>query len=167
MADKEYRLQALVGIRERKKEEAEKYLGTCLAALKVEQQRLRDMEEELDRMIARREARKREYAEKAMRGEMSAQAAISANLYIERLKEQEQMQKDAIEGQKGVVQQKKEDVDGARQDLVKAEQELKALEKHKEKWQEERKKEIAAKQEEVMDEIAQSGFLRRKAETGD
>ena len=133
-----YRLQALMDIRERKKEEAERYLGQCMRALKTEQERLKDMEDELERMIAKREARKREYAEKAMRGEMDARGVGGANLYIERLIEQEDMQKNAIEGQKGVVAQRQEDVDGARQDLVLASQDLKALEKHKEKWEEKR-----------------------------
>ena len=158
----EYRLQALMDIRERKKEEAERYLGQCLAALKAEQERLKEMEDELERMIAKREARKREYAEKAMRGEMDARGVGNANLYIERLIEQEEMQKNAIEGQKGVVAQRQEDVDGARQDLIIASQELKALEKHKEKWEEQIKKERMAKQEEALDEIGQAGYLRQQ-----
>ena len=159
---KEYRLKTLLQLRERKKEEAERYLGECMKALREEQQRLRDMEEELERMIANREARAREYAEKAMRGEMSAQAAVAANLYIERLKEQEEMQQNAIEGQKAVVAQRQDEVDGARQDLIVANQEMKALEKHREKWEEQIKKEQMAKEEDMLDEIAQSGFLRNQ-----
>ncbi|MEZ4272563.1 MAG: hypothetical protein R3C68_14385 [Myxococcota bacterium] len=157
----EYRLKTLFKLRELKKEQAERYLATCLQALRVEQDRQREMEEELERMIARREAKKREYAEKAMSGKMDARSAVAANLYIERLREQEQVQEDAIEGQKGVVAEKKQDVQGARADLVNATQELKALEKHREKWQEEVKRVRQSKEEETLDEVAQSGFLGR------
>ncbi|MBI5508836.1 MAG: hypothetical protein HY903_08795 [Deltaproteobacteria bacterium] len=155
----EYRLAALLKIRERKKEAAEHYLAECMKKLKAEVDRLKQMEEELERMIARRKAKAREYAEKTMRGEMSAQDAVSANLFIDRLKELEEAQKNAIEGQKAVVAQREEDVKGARSDLVKAEQELKALEKHKEKWLEQVKKEAEAKQEEIQDEVAQRIFM--------
>ena len=155
-ATPEYRLATLVKLRERKKEEAEQYLATCLNALREEQKRLQEMEEELDRMIAKREAKMREYAEKSMRGEMSAQGVVGANVYIERLKEQEEEQKTAIEGQKGVIRQRQEDVDGARQDVVVATQDLQALEKHREKWEEEVKRERMVKEENRMDEIAQA-----------
>jgi len=157
-----YRLQTLLEIRERAKEEAQRFLAEAMAALKAEQDRLRDLENELERMIARRETKKREYAEKAMRGEMDARSAVAANVYIERLKEQEQLQADSIEAQKGVVAQKTDEVDAARQDLIRADQELKALEKHKEKWAEEVKKERQAKEEIAADEIAQTIHRRRR-----
>lgn len=157
----DYRLATLLTLRERKKEQAEHYLADCLTALRAEQQRQREMEDELARMIAKRQARTREYAEKAMRGEMSAQEAIGANVYIDHLKEQEEEQKHAIEAQKAVVRQRQEDVEGARQDLLAATQELKAIEKHKEKWTEEVKKEREAKEDEAMDEVAQTIFLHR------
>ena len=155
----EYRLATLFKLRERKKEETEQALAKCVKALKVETDRLAEMEAELERMIAKRKAKVREYAEKTMRGEMSAQDAVSANLYIDRLKELEDNQKNAIESQKGVVAQKEEAVRAARAELVKATQDLKALEKHKEKWLEQLKKEDEAKQEEIMDELAQRIFL--------
>ncbi len=160
----EYRLQTLVEIRERAKDAAEQYMAQCLQALKVEQERQQEMEDELERMIAKRKERIREYAEKAMRGEMSAQSAITSNVYIERLKEQEENQQEAIEGQKAVVAEKQEELNEARQQVVKATQDLKALEKHKEKWQEEVKKEIQAKEEEDMDEIAQMIYLRNQGQ---
>ncbi len=157
----EYRLEVLLEMRARKKKEAEEALGAAMAAHKKEVDKQKEMEAELERMIAKREQRKREYAEKAMRGEMAAQEVVSANTYIERLKEAEESQKNAIEGQKAVVAQKLEEVNAARQNLINATQELKALEKHKEKFIEEWKKEMQAKEEEVMDELAQQMFLNK------
>src|SRR5688572_21393247 len=155
----EYRLQVLLEIRERKKKETEEALGAAMAAHKREVDKQKEMEAELERMIAKREAKKREYAEKAMRGEMAAMEVVSANTYIDRLKEAEEAQKNAIEGQKAVVAQKLEDVNAARQNLAKATQDLKALEKHKEKFTEDWKREMDAKEAETMDELGQMIFL--------
>ena len=162
MAQEKYRLQTLLEIRERKKKDAEDQLGLALKALKVEQDRLKELELELERMVARREQKKREYAEKAMRGEMRAGGAVDANVYIDRLKEVEAMQQTAIEGQKGVVEQKNADVQAAREALIKANQDLKVLEKHKDRWTEQLKKEMQAKEEEALDEVAQTVFLNRE-----
>ena len=162
MAKKEqYRLQTLLGLREQTKNDAERYLGECLAALQREKERLAAMEKELEQMIAKRQARMRDYSEKQMRGEMSAQSVISANSYIERLKEQEEAQKDAIEGQKEVVSGREEDVRDAREKLTVATQDLKALEKHKEKWEKKIKREKQMKEEEALDELAQTIFLNK------
>lgn len=157
----EYRLATLLKLRERAKEKAEQYLAACLKALREEQERQREMEEELERMVDKRQAKIREYSEKTMRGEMSAMEVTGAQVYIERLKEQEEAQKNAIEGQRAVVAQKQEDVEGARKDLTTAMQELKALEKHRENWQEQVKKEEQVREEEAMDEVAQTIFLDR------
>ncbi|SVD68525.1 uncharacterized protein METZ01_LOCUS421379, partial [marine metagenome] len=115
MAKEEYRLNALYGLRERTKEEAERVLAQAMRALKEEQTRLEEMEAELERMIASRKAKAKEYAEKQMRGEMSAQAMISAQSYLERLKEQEEAQKRTIEGQHRVIEQREKDVARCRQ----------------------------------------------------
>ena len=157
----QYRLKTLLGLREKLKTEAERVLGERLAALKQEEQRLAEMQEELERMIARREAKQREYAEKQMRGEMRAQAMVSGNAYIERLKEQEAAQQEAIKGQQQVVTQREEDVKDAREKLTVATQELKALEKHREKWEKQVKREQQLKEEEALDELAQTIFLNK------
>ena len=157
----DYRLQTLLGLREKAKDEAERHLGDCLRILKEEEERLEEMRAELRRMIASREAKSRDYAEKQMRGEMSAQAVISANSYIERLKEQEEAQQEAIDGQQEVVNARKADVKDARDKLIVANQDLKALEKHKEKWEKKIKREAQMKEEEALDELAQTIFLNK------
>ena len=155
-----YRLQALVEIRERKKEAAEQHLGACTKALQAEEQKLQEMEAELQRMVQKRLEIRREYMEKAMRGEVSAQKAIDTNVYGRRLEELEADQKEAIAGQQQVIEARKEDVAQARQQLVAATQELKALEKHREQWLDEIRRERARKEEEALDELAQNIFLR-------
>lgn len=160
----EYRLSVLLEMRERKKEDAERYLGECIQALKKAQERLQELKTELERMIADRENRRREYSEKVMRGEMSAQDAVSAEKFIERLKEKEERKKEEIEAQKDVVKARERDVEGARADLVAATRDLKALQKHKEKWAEQVKKEMMAREEEAADDLSQTIFLGQQRE---
>lgn len=155
-----YRLQTLLEIRERKKEAAEQHLGTTMRALQAEEDKLREMEAELQRMVQRRVTLRREYMERAMRGEVSAQKAIDTNVYGRRLQELEVDQQEAIAGQKEVILARQGDVDRARAALVVATQELKSLEKHREQWREELRRERARKEDEALDELAQNIFLR-------
>ena len=70
-------------------------------------------------------------------------------------------QKNAIESQKGVVSQREEEVSEARQSLLEATQDLKALEKHREKWEKKVQREINLKEEDALDELAQTIFLNK------
>lgn len=159
-----YRLATLVTIRERKKEEAEHHLAGCLAERKKQQDKLESLQMDLVRMEERRQELRRVFMEKAMAGHVGAQAATQHNTYIEHLKDQEKRQAEAIREQEDIVSEHDGYVRSAQAALVVRTQELKALEKHREKWLEEWKKEMAAKEEIVMDDIAQTIFLRGQAD---
>ena len=155
-----YNLQTLLEIREREKGEAENAFADAQKILLREQKRKEEMEQELEKMVLRREEKRKEYAEKQMRGEMSTQAVISGNHYIERLKEEEVNQQEVIASQQRVVEDKERGVERAREAMIKATQDLKALQKHKEKWEKEVKKELAAKEENELDDLSQAAFSR-------
>lgn len=157
-----YRLATLLTIRERKKEEAEHRLAETIAALRKEEKRLEELRQELLAMEQKRQDLRREYMDQAMKGKTGANDAVRHNAYVEHLKGLEKQQKEAIADQQDRVQEHEGYVKVAREALVFATQELKALEKHKEKWLEEVKKEREAKEEMVMDDIAQTIFLRNK-----
>lgn len=155
-----YRLQTLLGLRERAKEAAEHALTEAIAAKKREEDKLKELELELSRMVEARHKYRREYMEKAMKGEMAAQGAVTVNHYIEHLKALEKRKEEGIEDQKEVIAAREQEVQAARQVLLEKTQELKALEKHREKWLEEVLKERATKEELEMDELAQTIYLR-------
>jgi len=157
-----YRLQALLGIRERAEEAAKQVFAETQAVLREQEQLLKTYEQELEDMIADRLRRREEYSQKLASGEMKITDQSSAYRYIDRLKERETDQKYKIEGQKESVRQAEMDVKRAQDELIIASQELKALLKHKEKWDEERKKKIAHKEAEAMDEIGQTIHNFRK-----
>ena len=158
----QYRLQALLGIRERAEEEAKQYFAEMQAALRQQEELLQEYEKELEEMIADRMRRREEYSQKLASGEMKITDQSSAYRYIERLKERETDQKYKIEGQKESVKQAEMDLKRSKDALVHATQELKALLKHKEKWETELKKKRAQRQADEMDEIGQTIYNFKK-----
>jgi len=158
----QYRLQALLGIRERAEEEAKQHFADMQAALRHQEELLQEYEKELEDMIADRLRRREEYSQKLASGEMKITDQSSAYRYIDRLKERETDQKYKIEGQKESVKQAEMDLKRSKDALVHATQELKALLKHKEKWETELKKKRAQRQADEMDEIGQTIYNFKK-----
>lgn len=157
----QYRLQALLEIRERAKKEAEEAFAEAMQMLAEEQARLRQEEENLERMIADRHRRREDYARKLASGEMKVTDQSNAYRFIERLKEKEVEQQTVIDAQKEQVREAEKEVKRAQDALVLATQELKALEKHKEKWLEEVRRERMLREENTMDEIGQAIFQQQ------
>jgi flagellar export protein FliJ len=157
-----YRLQALLGIRERAEEAAKEAFAQAMNALRREQQTLKELEDELQRMIEDRKRRREEYSQKLASGEMKVTDQSAAYRYIERLKEREAEQQAKIDAQKENVREAEKLLKRAQDALVQATQDLKALQKHKEKWQEEVKREQMMREEDNLDEIAQTIYRSQK-----
>lgn len=157
-----YRLQALLGIKERAEQDAKDVFGRAQAALRDQEKLLADMEAELQRMIEDRERRREDYSRKLASGEMKVTDQSSAYRFIERLKEKEAEQKYAIEGQRENVRNAEKEVKKAQDALIAATQDLKAIQKHKEKWAEEVRKDRQQKEEDAMDEIGQVIFNKKR-----
>jgi flagellar export protein FliJ len=153
-----YRLQTLLEIRERAEEEAKNAFAKAMAQLHEEQRIQKEMEDELQRMIEDRKRRRREYADKLQSGEMKITDQSAAYRFIDRMKEMEQEQQGRIDGQRENVREAEKLLKRAQDALIVATQDLKALLKHKEKWAEEIKREMALKEEDMLDEIGQTIF---------
>ncbi|MCK6549440.1 flagellar assembly protein FliH [Myxococcota bacterium] len=153
-----YRLETLLGIRERAEKDAKEAFAAAMAALNREKKTLQDMEDELQRMIDDRKRRREEYSQKLASGEMKVTDQSAAYRYIERLKEREAEQAARIDGQKEQVREAEKVLKRMQDALIQATQDLKALQKHKEKWAEEVKKERQMREEDNLDEIAQTIF---------
>ena len=153
-----YRLQTLLEIRERAEEEAKNVFAHAMAQLNEEKRIQQEMEDELQRMIEERKRRRKEYADKLASGEMKITDQASAYRFIDRMKEMEQEQQGRIDGQRENVREAEKVLKRAQDALIQATQDLKALQKHKEKWAEEVRKEMALKEEDMLDEIGQTIF---------
>ena len=66
----EYRLKTLLEMRERAEEAAKEAFARAMVVLRQEEQRLKELEEELERMIEDRKRRREEYSQKLATGEM-------------------------------------------------------------------------------------------------
>lgn len=160
----DYRLQTLFEMREKKKKEAEDDYGTAMKEKVAEEKKLEEMKQELVKMQHAREAKRVEYAERAARGEYNVQQIQANQRHLERMKEKEGAYKMEIEKQKDAVKAAERVVEEKKEAMIAATQDYKALEKHKEKWKDEVKREMALKEEDQMDDLAQTIFLKRQRE---
>lgn len=158
----DYRLQVLYDMRDKTKKAAEDAYGEAMQAKIVEEKKLEQMNQELAAMAQAREDKRIEYADKAARGECNVQQIQGNNKHLERLKEREGAFKMEIERQKDNIRAAERVVDEKKEAMIQATQQFKALEKHKEKWTIEVKREIAAKEEDALEDIAQTIFLKRQ-----
>ncbi len=156
-----YRLQALLEIRERAEEEAKEEFARATQRLRQEEAELKAQEDELERMIEDRKRRREEYARKLASGEMKVTDQSAAYRFIDRLKEKEAEQRGKIDAQREVVHEAEKALKRAQDELVAATQDLKALLKHKENWETKLKKERQLKEENNLDEIAQTMYQQR------
>ncbi|MCB9654204.1 MAG: hypothetical protein H6729_08770 [Deltaproteobacteria bacterium] len=152
----EYRLQALLQIRERAEEQAKEAFARAVQQVREEEAFLKELEGELQRMIEDRHRRRKEYSDKLASGQMKILDQAAASRFVERLKELEAEQQGRIDGQRDTVREAEKLAKRAQDALIAASQDLKALVKHKEKWAEERRRERMMKDEEMLDEIAQT-----------
>ncbi len=160
----DYRLQTVYDMRDKSKKEAEDAYAEAMKAKNEEEKKQKDMEAELVKMQEAREAKRIEYAQRAADGEFNVNQ-IQANMrHLDRMKEREGAYKMEIEKQKDAVRAAERVVEEKKEAMVLANQEFKALEKHKEKWTAEVKREMQLKEEDQMDDLAQTIFLKRQRE---
>ncbi len=133
MKAKKYRLQTVLTIRSRAKDEAAR-----LVALRYEQ--LANAENELLKRQRNLQScyEKQSQAKTAMNAELDkgiqAKGVVSHRIFLKDLRDQEIELKDAVEKQKTAVKRAEDEVEIAREKLVEAAKELKAIEVHKENW---------------------------------
>lgn len=133
MKAKKYRLQTVLTLRSRAKDEAAR-----LVALRYEQ--LASAEEELLKRQRNLQScyEKQTQAKTAMNEELDqgiqAKGVVSHRIFLKDLREQEIELKDAVEKQKTKVKRAEDEVEAARGKLVEAAKELRAIEVHKENW---------------------------------
>lgn len=159
-----YRLQALFDIREKEKDQAEEAYAEKKRGV-AEQEKIRDeMKQNLRDMVALREAKKQEYNEKMREGALNVTQIQANDRHIERLKHEEQAYQVEISRQEDRVREAEAEAEEAMQAMLKANQEFKALEKHKEKWLKQVKREMALKEEDALEDIAQAQYFARLLE---
>ena len=158
----DYRLQTLLDMRERAKEEAEQAFAEAMQQLHKEQQALKELEADLEKRKLERKAKVAAYLQDVMKKGVQAGGLNSLNRFEDRLKDEEAQVALEIDRQKDVVRQAEKNVEEKRFAMAEAAKELKAIEKHKEKWTKQVKQERAAREELAQEEIGNALFLARQ-----
>lgn len=157
-----YRLQVLVEMRERAKEEAEHAFSDAVKALEKEKNELKRLEEDLARRKAERKQKVLAYMQQVMAKGAGVNGLTQMNRYEERLKDEEAQVALEIERQKEAIKVAERLVEQKRREMAEAAKELKAIEKHKETWQKQIRAERQAKEELNQEEIGNTLFLMRQ-----
>ncbi|QRK04573.1 flagellar assembly protein FliH [Archangium violaceum] len=158
-----YRLQTLLEMRERAKEEAEQAFSDAVKALEKQKAELKRMEQELETRKAERKQKVTAYLQQIMaKGNTGPNSFTMMNRYEARLKDEEAQLALEIEQQKEVVKTAEKLVEQRRREMAEAAKELKAIEKHKENWQKQIRAERQAKEELNQEEIGNTLFLMRQ-----
>lgn len=156
-----YRLQTLLEIRQRAKEAAEQAFAQALQELAAEKQKLKELEEDLERRKRERKEKVMAYLSEVMKKGAGAGGLNMMNRFEERLKDEEAQVALEIEQQKDAVKVAEQNVETKRQEMANAAMELKAIEKHKDTWKAQVKKERDAREELTQEEIGNTLHLMR------
>ncbi|WP_309889454.1 flagellar assembly protein FliH [Archangium sp.] len=157
-----YRLQVLLEMRERAKEEAENAFSDAVKALEKEKAELKRLEEDLAKRKAERKQKVKEYLDQVMAKGAGIKGLTMMNRYEERLKDEEAQVALEIERQKEAIKVAERLVEQRRREMAEAAKELKAIEKHKETFQKQIRAERQAREELNQEEIGNTLFLMRQ-----
>jgi Flagellar FliJ protein. len=154
MAKKEkYRLQPLLQVKERNKRKSEIELAKSISALKEEERRLKQLEDEKNQILANIEKTRKEMANMVGMGESRVADSQTRLLFIKKLKEDEKKKDEEIELQKEAIKRAEERVAQAKRDYIDACKEVKVMEKHKELWKKKIRQELEKEEAKLMNEL--------------
>ncbi len=161
MKKTKYRLEVVLDVRGKKKNEAAQFLAMRRQELfEAEQELLRRQKflEDCRRQIFESKEKMMAEFEKGT----SAGNLVAHRNYIEVLKEREEALILSVNEQKENIKRAERAVDEAIDKLAEASKELRVIEKHKDKWQQRRKKEFEKHEQKLSDEIG--AILHQRSE---
>jgi flagellar export protein FliJ len=162
MKAKKYRLETVLGIRNRAKDEAAR-----LVALRLQQ--LQAAEEELARRQMKLQAcyERQNQAQGAMHEELTkgiqARGILAHQNYLNDLRKLESELKTDVEKQIQTVTKAEKELEAAREKLVESARELKSIEVHKANWQAFEQKQQTRRDQKISDEIGAILHGRRES----
>ncbi|MFP2932843.1 flagellar assembly protein FliH [Pyxidicoccus sp. 3LG] len=157
-----YRLQTLLDMRARAKEEAEQAFAAANEALKKEKVELQRLIDELERRKRERKEKVAAYLKEVMAKGAGINGMNMMARFEERLKDEEAQVALEVERQREAVKVAERLVERRRQEMSDAAMELKAIEKNKETWQKQVKHERQQREELNQEEIGNALFLARQ-----
>ncbi|HEX5709418.1 MAG TPA: flagellar FliJ family protein [Pyrinomonadaceae bacterium] len=158
MTKSRYRLQTVLGVRERAKQAAARTVAQRREQVAEAERELARREGELARCRARqREAREAMFGEARTGAE--ARRMVEHRTHLADLRAQEETLAASVEEQRAAVARAERELDVALDALAEAAKEFRVIEKHKENWRESERVAARRREQKVSDEVA--ALLRR------
>ncbi len=161
MKAKKYRLQTVLNIRNRAKDEAARFVALRLEQLANAEEELLNRQRSLQTCYE-----KQNQARTAMNAQLDkgiqAKGVVTHRVFLKDLREREIELKTAVEQQKSAVKRAETEVETAREKLAEAAKEFKAIEVHKENRQSAERREQNRRDQKISDEIGSILHGRRE-----
>ncbi len=159
-----YKLQPVLEMRERKRDEALEYLKKKEDELQKQIEYKDQLKQELNQIIEEQKRAKKEKANPGS-GKLTLQKLKQYDRYLERLRDDESDKIQEIREQDDAINKAKDDVAEAKGLLVEAVKAVKAIEMHREKWISKIKKEQAREEQKTLDEIGNVLYSFKEKDT--
>ncbi len=161
MKAKKYRLETVLGIRNRAKEEAAQLVGLRLRQLESAEQELNRRQMQLQACYEKQNQSQLAMIEDLNKG-VQAQKILAHQNYLNDLRKYEIELQNAVEKQIQNVSNAERDVEAAREKLIEASRDVKSIEVHKENWQTAEQNIQNRREQKISDEIGAILHGRRK-----
>jgi flagellar export protein FliJ len=162
MKSKKYRLETVLDIRVRAKDEAARAVAVRLEQLARAEAELKRREQELENCRERRRQAQNAMLEQINTGTQAHQ--ITAHkIFLGQLKETEAELEASVEQQKQAVANAEREVAAAREKLIEAARDAKAIELHKSNWKAAERTAETRREQKISDEIGAILHGRRKS----
>lgn len=161
MKAKKYRLETVLDIRNRAKDEAARQVALRFQQLEKAEQELARRRMNLQNCYEKQNQAQAKMSEDLSKG-LQAQSILAHQNYLNDLRKQEIELQAEVEKQIQTVANAEKEVEKAREKLVEAARELKAIEVHKENWKISERTEENRREQKISDEIGSILHGRRK-----
>lgn len=147
-----YKLQRLLEMRERTRDDAALYLGECRRELGSAENELNSRQNAVENCRREQAETQSDLTRKSQSG-MKSSEMVTYRQRLADLRENEKLLLEAVEQQKAIVIRAEQKVDKALNALNEAAKEVKVIEKHRENWQTEKNIETERREQKLNDEI--------------
>ena len=159
---KKYRLETVLGIRARAREEAARQVALRLQNLQAAEEELARRQRALQNCYEQQN-KAQNLMNEELAGGIQARGVLAHQNYLNDLRQLEVELKADVEKQIGVVAKAEKELETAREKLVESARDLKSIEVHKANWTVAQEKESAKREQKISDEIGAILYGRRES----
>lgn len=152
MKAKKYRLETVLGIRNRVKDEAARIVALRLQQLQAAEEELVRRQMKLQACYERQNQAQGTMNDELRRG-IQARSVLAHQNFLNDLRNLESELKSDVEKQIGAVTRAEKELEAAREKLAEAARDLKSIEVHKANWQISEQRERGRREQKISDEI--------------